>query len=398
MANLPPYISSEKVKNTIATAESFQYNIHNHEDRWHAPYSQVFTELTAPFDNIFAQVQFSQFVDAIGSIHPHVEHPPTFNDDEVSEHIDTQSSNDAEEPAVAHLYNLRSHSRSVPAITNAETPSEDETDLDPGSAGPADEDESNPADEDLNASTISSQSLHNDSVYVKPDVALLHVETQPLSNANSPESSPTSNHESLDEEEEADRSLDEIGEEEETDESIDNSTEEEEEEETDEQLQLQLELAKRVIFKENRSYRQVRHCCISALVELKSNIERQTEMILRAQPDGATRLTRKIRSKMMESQLDLVEYLAIAFRDYPRINEIYAISGTGARYQRALIRRNDLPGWNFQRRMLTGSQFDNAYLAYTQRFGPVLRLGTPESDADLTDFRDTFLARLAQLG
>ncbi|KAJ3759557.1 hypothetical protein EV360DRAFT_81988 [Lentinula raphanica] len=367
---LVPYSTSEKVKNAIAAAQSFRFNHHNHEDRWHAPYSLALTELTAPFDNIFVQVQYDQYLKN-GPIYHQATHTVT------SSNIDTQS---VDSDNTGHPYNLRPLRKALPSGTDEtdedafdsdydnlsdldnesihseyvpDTPSELDSESDSEQAHLELVSSRVESDDEMNASTISSQSVHSGSV-VRPDLALLHVRTKEMDDHPQAKENETEKNRNL-------------------------------------------RIAKFAIFGQNRFHRQIWHYCTFLQVELKRNIPRSLEMKYLAKPGRKFQkhVDSKVLKFMSAAQSQLVEYFALAFRDYPQIRELSGIAGVGQRYRRITLTRENLPGWDFEERSRLGLASD--FKRYRAKFGDELYLGSPESDADFNELRDNIIVKLAQL-
>ncbi|KAJ3841263.1 hypothetical protein F5878DRAFT_610786 [Lentinula raphanica] len=361
---LEPYSTSEKVKNAIAA------------------YSLALTELTAPFDNIFVQVQYDQYL-STGPIYHQATHTTASFDalDDTASNIDTQSvASDT-----GHPYNLRSLHRSTPDALPSGTAETNQDDFDsdsdddqyhldnesihseyvPDSSSELDSDSdseqahlelvsSHPeSDDEMNASTISSESVHGGSI-VRPDLVLLHVRIK----------------------------------------EMDDHPQAKEDETEEDQI---LRITKFTIFRQNRFHRQIWHYCTFLHVELKKNIPRSRELKYLAKPGRRFQeyVRDKIRKLMLEAQSQLVEYFALAFRDYPQIRELSGIAGVGQRYQRITLTRETLPGWDFEDRSLLG--LNSEFKRYKKSYGKEFYLGSPESDADLNELRDDIIVKLAQL-
>ncbi|KAF5372410.1 hypothetical protein D9757_011609 [Collybiopsis confluens] len=397
---LPPYRSWEKLQDLKTGAFSSFANPRNHENAWHAPYSDLFHELTRPYRSLATHIQYRlwrlssersrttfhrrfpplappllpglEVVDAPSEPDTEAGEDAFFGDENNDDAVFEDEGNDNavfgderdDEGDRGKDYHYTAAVRlreGVEALleedesTHASVASTDYfyqeaadlrvSDLHQDN-GPDDTSSQVNAREGLFLSTSTVTDRDNrDQI---PDIVILHQETETLP-------------------------------------------------EVDQQLEPLVRIAQE-IYREHRCGRRTVHQCAGLIGELKRNIPRQNEMKIwgghkLTEKEKRSKIEGQIELRLKEAKIDLAHYCHVYFKNFPLIKEVIAFATAGPYWQYAVVERGDVESYRpDEKRWQTGKQ---AQVIYLGKFCPWKEIGTGESDEALTEMRDLHLHPLA---
>ncbi|KAF5372407.1 hypothetical protein D9757_011612 [Collybiopsis confluens] len=381
----PPYRSWEKLQDLKTGAFSSFTNPRNHENAWHAPYSDLFHELTRPYRSLATHIQYRLWrlssERSRTTFHrrfPPLAPPPLpdleadyaasepdsepgedtgFGDEEDDDDDSGDDKIDRNDDAVARLkeavnaFLKGDDENAAPALHfHKDADDVDLLDLDfreddgPETVGEVSAPVNRREGLFLSTSTVPDRD-NRDQV---PDIVIVHQETETLS-------------------------------------------------EIDEQLEPIPRLVDK-IYRQHRCGRRTVHQCIGLIGEFKRNIPRQKEMKTWGgdkwtDEQKQVKIEAQINRRIKAAKLDLAHYCQVYFKNFLLIQEVVAFAAVGPYWQYAVVERGDVDSYlPDEKRWRKDNDFQTIYLG---KFSPCKEIGTEESDEALTEMRDLHLHLLA---
>ncbi|KAF5387429.1 hypothetical protein D9757_007818 [Collybiopsis confluens] len=395
-----PYLSSRKLKNLKSLAFGSAGNPRNHENAWHAPYSELFHELIHPYPSLAPYPQFrlwrlgsemsrstfhrrfppdsapppssTLMADYAPSEPEEESHDRAFGGENVQAEGNTQMVDESHlqgvdsDPFALLAQNFqRSFSdlhvqvpdvyarlpENVPPISDSVTKEEgdylelDLHDLYPASSSEIVPDEGTQSQLFQSTSTIRDRDNKDD----VPDIVVIHQEIEEIP---------------------------EVG--------------------------GQLDPLTRFVEEMLRDHRcavQTVHYCLGLIGELKRNISRTAEAEIWRDPSltieqKQAKITRQINTILKAAKLDLAQYCQIFFDTFPFIDEVIVFATAGPYWQYAKVNRSDVKHYLRKERKWRDED-ENVQDTYFGKFSSMEEIGTEQSDKALTEMRNLHLHILA---